>query len=264
MRAAVISNDCVKGPYYRLTLNPISKVHIKPGQFLMLRPAAMSHAYDPLLPRPFSIHRATEQGNLEILYKVVGRVTTILSMTVEKDEVDMLGPFGNGFPLGREAVGDNILIIAGGIGVAPMIELVEGLREKYPDRSIITMLGGRGEVDLLCVKELREIAGGVIITTNDGTVGIKGYVTDALEVYLRDSYDSGSKTTVYACGPSPMLQKISELTEARKNIETYFSLEANMACGMGICMGCAVNRRGGGYYLVCKDGPVFRGDTIEL
>ncbi|OGW58260.1 MAG: hypothetical protein A3D21_07060 [Nitrospirae bacterium RIFCSPHIGHO2_02_FULL_42_12] len=264
MRVRIASNSCIKGPYYRIVLNPPSKVNITPGQFLMLRPATPCNSYDPLLPRPFSIHRVDQSGNIEILYKVVGRVTTILSMIVEGDEVDILGPLGNGFPVNREVVGDNILIIAGGIGAAPIIGLGETLRTNYPDRPIVIILGGRGEADLLCVEDLKKTAAEVIITTNDGSVGIKGYVTDALEEYLSRRCDPGLRTTVYACGPSPMLQKISEITGTRRNIETYFSLEANMACGIGLCMGCAVKRRDRGYYLVCKDGPVFRGDTIVL
>lgn len=264
MRASVISNTCVNGPYYRIALKPPSLINFTPGQFLMLRPLTPAKSYDPLLPRPFSIHRVDQSGSIEILYKVVGKVTNILSKVDRGDEIDILGPLGNGFPVSRDVVGGNILIIAGGIGVAPIIGLAEILKANYPDRPVVIILGGRGEADMLCVEDLKKAATEVILTTNDGSVGIKGYVTDALEEYLLHGCDPSSKTTVYACGPSPMLQKISEITGTRKNIETYFSLEANMACGIGLCMGCAIKRKDGGYYLVCKDGPVFRGDTIEL
>src|SRR3990172_5213902 len=215
MKAKIISNSCVKGPYYKFILKPLALVKSVPGQFLMIRPGSSYSPSDPLLPRPFSIHRAT----------------------------------------------------AGGIGVAPMLGLVEAVRASYPEKEIRVFLGGRGETDLLCVEELKAVSTKVILATNDGTMGFKGYVTEALEKYLSHSlvtHHSSLITILYACGPSPMLQRISEITEPLQ-IESYFSLEANMACGVGLCLGGGTRRRDGkGYYLVCMDGPVFRGESVDL
>lgn len=271
MRARIVSNSCIKGPYYKLTIKPSCTINSLPGQFLMIRDAGYPNSTDPLLPRPFSIHKSTSNGNIEILYKVVGKRTNVLSRRNAGDEIEFLGPLGNGFPIDRvESIADSIgeiLIVAGGIGVAPMLGLAETLKanysDKWPDKEITVFLGGNGEVDLLCVEELRKVALKVILTTNDGVIGIKGYVTEALEEYLYCEKRQETFPTLYACGPSPMLQRILEITRPL-NIDTYFSLEATMACGIGICMGCAVKRVDGGYYLVCKDGPVFSGKTIEL
>ena len=267
MKAKIISNSCVKGPYYKFILKPLALVKSVPGQFLMIRPGSSYSPSDPLLPRPFSIHRATADGNIEVLYKRVGKGTTILASLSAEDELEILAPLGNGFALDGIDAAEEVLVVAGGIGVAPMLGLVETLRAGYPEKKIRVFLGGRGEVDLLCVEELKAVSTEVILATNDGTMGFKGYVTEALEKYLSHAlitHHSSLITILYACGPSPMLQRISEITEPLR-IESYFSLEANMACGIGLCMGCAIRRRDGkGYYLVCTDGPVFRGESVDL
>ena len=268
MKAKIISNSCVKGPYYKFILKPLSPVKSVSGQFLMIRPGTSYSPSDSLLPRPFSIHQATADGHIEVLYKRVGKGTAILASLSVGEELEILGPLGNGFFLDGINSAEEVLVVAGGIGVAPMLGLVETLRAGYPEKEIRVFLGGRGEVDLLCVKELKAVSTEVILATNDGTMGFKGYVTEALEKYLSHAFltpHSSLRTPIiYACGPSPMLQRISEITEPLR-IESYFSLEANMACGIGLCMGCAISRRDRkGYYLVCTDGPVFRGESVDL
>ena len=302
MRARVISNLCIKGSYYKLIIKPSTSIRAIAGQFLMIRPTAYQALYEPLLPRPFSIHRLTSDGNIEVLYKVVGKGTAILAKLDNDDEIDFIGPLGNGFPVrltqenenpvchpdpschpelvsgsgvsvSKEMLkqvqhdrwkgfSDEILIVAGGIGVAPMLYLTESLRASCPEKRVIVFEGGRETGDLLCVEELKKIATEVILATQDGSTGIKGYVTEALEWYLRKC-PLDAHATIYACGPNPMLKRIAEIVYPL-NIDTYFSLEATMACGIGLCMGCAVKRKGGGYFLVCKDGPVFRGETIDF
>ena len=303
MRARVISNLCIKGSYYKLIFKPSTSIRAIAGQFLMIRPTAYQALYEPLLPRPFSIHRLTSDGNIEVLYKVVGKGTAILAKLDNDDEIDFIGPLGNGFPVRLTQENENpvchpdpeldsgvtgsgvsgsqnegmlkqvqhdrvagfsgeILIVAGGIGVAPMLYLAESLRVSCPENKIIVFVGGREAGDILCAEELKKIATEVILATQDGSTGIKGYVTEALEWYLRKC-PLDAHATIYACGPNPMLKRIAEIVYPL-NIDTYFSLEATMACGIGLCMGCAVKRKGGGYFLVCKDGPVFRGETIDF
>ncbi len=266
MRAKVVSNSCLKGSCYKLILKAPFDVTVLPGQFLMIRPGGSPGSSDPLLPRPFSIHRINPDGNIEVLYKVVGKGTSLLAQTEEGEEIGILGPLGNGFTIDSGDTSGEILIVAGGIGVAPMLGLAETLKTTCPGKMNRVFLGGRGEADLLCIEELKAVSTEVILATNDGSVGFKGYVTEALEKHLSRSFripHSAPRTTLYACGPTPMLQRILEITKPL-NIETYFSLEANMACGIGVCMGCAVKKKGGGYYLVCKDGPVFEGRTVTL
>src|SRR3990172_4258383 len=217
MKAKIISNSCVKGPCYKLLLKPLHPVKSVPGQFLMIRPGASDGASDPLLPRPFSIHRTTAEGHIEVLYKRVGKGTTILASLSAEDELEILVPLGNGFALDRIAVAGEILVVAGGIGVAPMLGLVETLRAGYPEKEIRVFLGGRGEVDLLCVEELKAVSTEVILATNDGTMGLKGYVTEALEKYLSHSFPTPHSSLrtpiIYACGPSPMLQRVAEIID---------------------------------------------------
>ena len=261
MRTRVVSNSNIKGPYYKIILSPPCKIEALPGQFLMIRSGSDPCPSDPLLSRPFSIHRINPDNNIEVLYKVVGKGTALLSNVDKGDEVDITGPLGNGF--GR-VFSDEIIIIAGGIGIAPMVGLIEDIRGRDPQKKIIVFLGGRGEEDLLCVDGLKAIATELILTTNDGSVGLKGYVTDALAQRLSlINHHSLLITSIYACGPTAMLQRISEIIEPL-NITAWFSLESNMACGIGICMGCAVKKRGGGYFLVCKDGPVFKREALDL
>lgn len=286
MRAEVVSNSCIRGAYYKLTLEPPQKIKAIPGQFLMIRPGlsrnvsitlrplnsgsfvhpqsvSFCNITDPLLPRPFSVHQLNQEGGIEILYKVVGKGTTLLSYAQAGEELEILGPFGNGFDITTAGLTEEIAVIAGGIGVAPLLGLIEAIKTTYSDKKIISFLGGRTESDLICAENLKTLSTELILTTNDGSAGSKGYITEAFEKYLYSGQREGKGLTVYACGPAPMLHRISELA-ALKGIETFFSLEATMACGMGLCMGCAVRRKGGGYYLVCKDGPVFRGDTVDL
>lgn len=275
MRAKVLFNSCIRGAYYRLTLQLPRRVEALPGQFFMIRPGLPGSPSDPLLPRPFSIHRSTPDGIIEILYKIVGKGTTLIAHTDERGEVEVLGPLGNGFDIRSGASSGEILMVAGGMGVAPMITLAKTLKDSYPRKRIVIFLGGRSAGDLLCVDELKKTATELILVTQDGSAGVKGYVTEPLEKYLNElregtdlksapSTEASSRSVIYACGPSPMLQRISEIAEPLA-IGTYFSLEAAMACGIGLCMGCAIRRRDGkGYYLVCTDGPVFRGNAVDL
>lgn len=264
MKAKVVSNSCIRGVYYKLTLKLPYSIGALPGQFFMIRPGILLSSSDPLLPRPFSIHRLTPDGHLDILYQVIGKGTTLLAHTVEGEELEILGPLGNGFDIGSGESAGEILIVAGGMGVAPMLGLTEVLRASYPEKTITVFLGGKSAGDLLCVDELKKAATEVTLATQDGSVGVKGYVTVALEEYLSRGRGLWKGIMIYACGPSPMLQRILDLTSPLKNVGTYFSLEANMACGIGICMGCAIKKRDAGYYLVCKDGPVFKGETLDL
>ncbi len=280
MKARVFSNSCLQGTYYKLIFLPPVRVNIIPGQFVMIRVCAADSLSDPLLSRPFSIHRQALDGSIEIIYKVVGKGTDLLSHLRKGDYIEFLGPLGNGFPLmsipppsspykggargGESLFSDEVIIVAGGIGVAPMLSLIEAIRASGADNNIKVFLGGRGKEDLLCVDELKKIANEVVLTTNDGSAGIKGYVTDALHTCLLNGHGQQTRTTVYSCGPTPMLKKILELTE-HASINTYVSLESVMACGIGLCMGCVVKKKdNSGYFLVCRNGPVFDGKDIEV
>ena len=226
----------------------------RPGQFVMVRAATDT---DPLLRRPFSIHQCGEEADgriiVELLYRVVGKGTRLLATYREGDRIDIFGPLGRGFTVsgGHERV----YVVAGGIGVAPMpflIRTIEKTRQGL--KGVSVFLGGRSEEDLLCREffESRQLP--LTVTTDDGTAGDQCFVTHPFEMAVREH----KPDMVYACGPIDMLQCILDVAEAH-SVRCEISVETAMACGMGVCLGCAVKRRDTeqGYLHACRDGPVF-------
>lgn len=234
----------------------------KPGQFVMLH---LDGRCDPLLRRPFSLHRLIRQGRrttgIEILYKVVGKGTGLLAALQAGDEVDLLGPLGSAFVLPPDA--RRVFVVAGGIGVAPLVFLVEHLlhQEGLAAGNCTVFLGGRTREELLCAGDLTRLGVRVHTTTDDGTAGDRCLVTLPMELAL----DADAPEVIFACGPPAMIQCVMDAAEAR-GIECQVSIETRMACGMGACLGCAVASRDPStpYYHACLDGPVFDSRSIRL
>ncbi len=233
-----------------------------PGQFLMLRcsddsaygdVATAAHADDPLLPRPMSYYRVREGANgLEwaILYDVVGRGTAWLAGRKPGDRVYCWGPLGNGYRVGRTS--RNLLLVAGGIGVAPLVWLAD--RAVAEGRNVTLIIGARDAAHVFPSRLLApEVE--VVVTTDDGSAGRKGFVTEPF-VELLEWCDQA-----FACGPTPMFRSLAEAARTSKRRRSVQALlEERMACGTGICYGCAVEvrvRGGRAMKLVCKDGPRF-------
>jgi len=247
IKAKILLNNNICGGYYRMALEaPYIAKNAAPGQFVQVR---CSDGLDPLLRRPFSVHRVREKG-FEILYEVIGRGTEILSTKKAGESIDVLGPLGNGFTLGPPAI-----LIAGGIGVAPLVFLAEELARKKI--KAIVLIGAKTKRAILSEKEFKDIGADVHIATDDGTGGCKGLVSKLFQEILR----TAGRTTIYACGPHPMLKCIAGICR-EKGLECQVSLEEKMACGIGVCLGCAVKMKGGGYKLACKDGPVFNSKDL--
>jgi len=233
----------------------------KPGQFVML---GFPDRIDPLLHRPFSIHRLiTGDGRfegIELLYKTVGPATRRLSRLMAGEAVSLLGPLGNAFQVASGV--HRIYLAAGGVGVAPLVFLVEWLhtlRSQVPACQLF--LGGRSQEDLLCVADFERLGIPVVLTTDDGSCGDQCLVTNPLEEAIhREPPD-----LVLACGPEAMLACVLGIVGARR-IACQVSIETMMACGMGACLGCAVRGRqdGSRYLHACLDGPVFDAEEIEL
>ena len=232
-----------------------------PGQFIMLR---LGDRKSPLLRRPFSIHRlVTRNGRvigIELLYKVVGEGTKILSSCREGDRLDMLGPLGNGF-----AVYDShgaIFLAAGGIGIAPILFLSDDLFKKGFNLTRVTLfLGGKSKADLLCKEIFAEMGMTVYTTTDDGSEGDQCFVTHPLETAVNRRVPD----IIYACGPVAMLKCVKGIAE-HHSIPCQISMETVMACGIGVCLGCAVEQQGDKekFLHVCRDGPVFHADRIAM
>ena len=229
-----------------------------PGQFLNVKIEGNSEL---LLRRPFSIHRVSGQ-KVEILYEVLGKGTQELSGKKAGEYLDIIGPLGNGFDCCQlSAVSCQPILVAGGMGVAPLIFLAEKLAQckaKGAQPKISVLIGARGKGDILCEKEFKKLGCQVEIATDDGSRGFKGKVTGLLSDML-STVDCGL-SAIYACGPRPMLQEVSRIS-ARRGIPAQVSLEEHMACGIGACLGCAVNTSEG-FKRVCKEGPVFKAEDI--
>jgi len=226
----------------------------KPGQFIMLRVAGGSQ---PLLRRPFSllglVHDAARVIGIEILYKVVGKGTEQLSHCREGQQLSVIGPLGNAFRVPDAC--RHPLLVAGGVGVPPIRFLAQTLLARRGNRDrCVVFIGGRTRDDLVCLTEF-DLPGLLLdISTDDGSQGSRGVVTRRLQ----RAVDTGPVDLICACGPPAMLKAVAGIAAAH-DIDCQVSIEAMMACGMGACLGCAVQLKGDDepYRHVCVDGPVF-------
>jgi dihydroorotate dehydrogenase electron transfer subunit len=239
----IISNKEVCTGYFELKIkiDNVTK-HCLPGQFFMIEVPGV------FLRRPLSVHDVKEDTS-SFLYKIVGKGTTILS-SISNGTIQLLGPLGKGYNL--ETYKDsNHIIVAGGTGIASVHFLAAKLSKKGT-----LYYGARSQKDLLCLDKFEELGWKIEVSTEDGTAGYKGYITDILQKSLK------SDDVMFACGPTPMLKKVLELAK-EKNVKGFASLEEKMACGLGNCQGCAV-KIGGKTKMTCKDGPVFKIEQLEL
>jgi len=232
----------ITGNIFLLKANsPKISSEIKPGQFCNIK---VSETDYPLLRRPFSICDV-DGDSIYFLFDVHGEGTRILSEKKTGDEIDILGPLGNGFNLDGDF--ETAVLVAGGIGVAPFPYVTRALTGK---KKIISMIGGRS-------KEAISLYGieNYFIATDDGSEGVKGTVIDLLNENI--SKLTEGKVKLFTCGPNPMFRALKDFC-IENDIECEISTESAMACGFGICQGCNIEKSDKtGYKLICKDGPVF-------
>ena len=257
--AKVIWNKPESRSYFRIGL-ACSTIyeHALPGQFVTLH---LPGNLTPLLRRPFSIHRLVKENHhvcgIEILYKVVGGFTEKLTRAAAGDPLDLLGPIGNGFTVSANF--QQVALVGGGIGIASLIFLADNLTADGVRLSdSIACLGGRTAVDILCKKNFQSYGMTVQTTTDDGSEGEQGLVTRPLDQWIQFNQPD----MIYACGPMPMLRAVADIAN-KNNLPCEISIETIMACGLGACLGCAVNKNEttGKYQHVCIDGPVFDAKT---
>ncbi len=265
-KSMVLSNLEVSPGYFRMRMTaPPAVIGATPGQFVMVR---INDSIDPLLRRPFGIFDLgtfdTEftdcgrQSYLEILFRVVGKGTAMLSRFHRGDHLDILAPLGKGFIPGDPS-GEKILV-GGGIGLAPLYFLA---KELVKSGKVRLFAGGRSKEDILCITEFERLGVETYVATDDGTLGENGLVTEVMERRLEGR--SGDRT-IFACGPHPMLRAVATIAQ-RLQVPCQVSMEAYMACGVGACLGCVMKgcnhtESTPDYRCVCKDGPVF--DSLEL
>lgn len=226
-----------------------------PGQFVQLR---LDRGTDPLLRRPFSIHHADpENGTMALLVRVAGPGTARIAGFHPGIELDLLGPFGRGFPFLDEE--SPALLVAGGIGLAPLFFAADyRIKRKLP----VEFLIGAKTADALPDQPYFESFGLLpLVSTDDGSRGMKGTAVDLMCKRLEAAV---KPTRIHACGPLPLLASVAR-TGIDLGIPTHLSLESRLACAVGACLGCAFPiRKNGttGYRRVCRDGPVFDGEDV--
>jgi dihydroorotate dehydrogenase electron transfer subunit len=246
-RAVVLSQEELYEDTYLMWLScpPVAK-GASPGRFLMVH---CGEAHDPILPRPMSFHRfrqTADERQFAILYDVRGRGTGLLSSRKAGDELPVFGPLGRGYSIGPQA--QNLLLVAGGLGIAALIALADGA---VVSGKSVTLLQGARAAGKLYLPEFLPPEVEALSATDDGSTGHHGYVTDLIPQHLSWA------DQIFACGPTPMFAGMAKvLREARSRKPVQALLEERMGCGTGICYGCAVFTRRG-VRLVCKDGPRF-------
>jgi dihydroorotate dehydrogenase electron transfer subunit len=275
--AHIIFNRKIKSAYYKMRIFcPEIAVRAQPGQFVMVR---VTDVLDPLLRRPFAIHRICNESDsapslaspscIELLYHIAGKGTLILSEKKRGEALDLFGPLGNGFHVEHNL--KTAVLIAGGIGVAPLFPLAQALKERKCTRAaaphVFVFLGGKTAQDVLCRNDFKKLGATVAVSTEDGSAGTPGLVTDLLSVFFAKRPPSEDMPpALFGCGPLPMLRTLSEIARVH-TLPCQISLESRMACGVGACLGCTIPTRsdqekGLSYQRACKEGPVFESTAI--
>jgi len=274
--AVVVEQEEMATDTYRIRLQcPAIATQITPGQFFMIRPPSGG---DPLLGRPFALYdiytdENDEPAGIDFGYVVIGKLTTLMKSWNPGDEIEIWGPLGNGFP---EPPAGHLMMVAGGIGQTPFLAVsreAQGLRSYgVPQRKLETrpsrlslLYGARSESYLAGIHDFKSDGLDIKVSTDDGSAGHHGFVTELLQQSLENTADRPD--AIYCCGPEPMMKAVSELA-AQFNVDCWLSLETPMACGFGICFSCVTKvKEDDGewdFRRTCVEGPVFRADKLML
>ena len=254
LKAKILSVvEAIKGVYlFRLEAPEIAKA-ARPGQFVMVRCGK-----DTILPRPFSVHSANGK-EIALLINVVGKGTGWLSLKKKGEMLDIFGPLGNGYTISEKT--KNLLLVAGGIGIAPLRFLAERAAEE--GKKVTIIMGAKSRESLFPLNTPQRLYNigmlpanvQCLTATEDGSEGFKGLATYLIPHYLKNI------DQIFACGPAAMYKTMAQMPELRgKDIQ--LSLEIMMGCGVGVCQGCAIKTKNG-LKQVCKDGPVFGMGEVE-
>jgi dihydroorotate dehydrogenase electron transfer subunit len=257
-QAKIKENRVLGGGYFVLQLSGCeSLAAAKPGQFVMIRGA---WGRDPLLPRAFSLMSAGPGDTAEILAKTVGRGTALLERALPGAELDVLGPLGNNFP--DPVAGTTDLLVAGGVGLPPLYMQAAHAAARSQIAQFEMIYGGRRAVDLVLLREMEAMRLPLFLATETGEVGDQGLVTKTLTARL-DAH-AGKPVRILSCGPNAMLWAVARLARDR-GVPCFLSLEEQMACGIGVCLGCAVPARSRPFRYVCSNGPIFdAADVLDV
>ncbi|HWO02941.1 MAG TPA: hypothetical protein VNS63_27110 [Blastocatellia bacterium] len=274
--AIVESNDELSPGYRLLVLSFGREVEARAGQFAMLKAAEV---FEPLLRRALAIYRQPHPRRLSFLYQILGRGTQALSQLGPGSRVEALLPLGNEWPIdvrtGLAGVvvpsatvpnPDRNIVVAGGIGSASLLMLCEQLAKEGGETRLLFGAGNAAAARGCGLEDFAALGLPLTITTDDGSLGERGFVTEPLERLLREEDFSGA--IIYSCGPWAMMSRVAEIAD-RYRLRCLVSLEAPMGCGFGVCVGCVVAVKTDGppgydsYKRVCVDGSIFSADRIE-
>ena len=231
----------------------------RPGQFVMLRRS--DEAWAQRLSRPFSLCRV-EHDVLEIYFQVHGEGTRMLADCVQGDNIELYGPLGNGFDISPE--NDLNIIVAGGMGVAPFPFLALKISQICEKARNIAFVGAKNKDHLHNLDYLGEVGFEVRASTDDGSMGHHGVITELFDIELKSLLEKSQKRMVYACGPKLLLKKTAQIAAAQ-GAGCQIAMEERMACGTGACLVCVCKTRDDGdwkYSRVCKEGPVFNAAEV--
>jgi dihydroorotate dehydrogenase electron transfer subunit len=230
---------------------------VKPGQFVMVGPPN-PNTDDPFLNRPFSVHGCDQQTTIQLLIGIVGRGTQNLAKLEPGCRLSVLGPLGTGFNV--PAAADPVIIIGGGLGIAPLVYLA---RQSVKDgKKVILLYGAGSRRQLIPTADLTSLGVEINIATDDGSQGVCGTAATLLESSLANiPKESHKRAYLAACGPMKMLEALAKIC-SKNDTSLEVSLETNMACGVGACLGCTVFLSNGSGQRVCKEGPVFSANEV--
>ena len=245
----VAANEKLSARFYLLKIDaPAIARQIKPGQFVHIR---VSEGMEPFFRRPFSVYRAKKY--VEIFYEPLGQGTKILVTKKKGDTLDILGPLGTSFVLPSQGI-KQVVMIAGGIGIAPFLILSDVLKNKGYE--LILLYGGRTRGHVYPMREFKRNGCRIFVATDDGSAGVQGRVS---KLFPKINLDPKT-TVIYTCGPQAMIAAVQEFAR-KNNLRGQAACEEVMACALGACLGCSIRTKSG-YKTVCYDGPVFDLDEV--
>ena len=245
----IVENHRVNGEYFKISFRSKNLSHrVRPGQFLHVQ---LGDQRDPFLRRPFSYYRI-KGSKIEVLYEVLGRGTQLLAQMEKGQRLKVMGPLGREF---SEKIGSRKrILVGGGVGVPPLVFLAER------NRCHRFFIGTRTKKQVLPNQEIQRFRPQIFYSTEDGSFGTKGFVTQLLENFLQKENANPNDYFIQTCGPNGMMERVMEIA-AHYKIPGEASWDERMACGLGVCLGCMVHTHQG-WTPSCTEGPVFRFDEI--
>jgi dihydroorotate dehydrogenase electron transfer subunit len=255
----IVYQNALAGGCYRVSIeSPEIAATARAGQFVHILPREIENT-SPLLRRAFSI-MTTNDGCIEILYRALGRGTSLMSRWQAGQKIDLLGPLGKPFAKPQYP----LLLIGGGVGTPPLVMLAWQTRREHFDLPMKALIAARTTSEILGKEEFQENGVDVSVATDDGSEGHHGFVTELVE---KQFVVSRTEYSIYACGPLPMLRAVASLCE-KYGRRALLSLEENMPCGIGVCNGCSLpvlnnNSEYSQYCRICVDGPSLWSDQID-